>query len=462
MEAIDRFVPQTEHELPAIAGAPPSAPGATTNAERIGERRTRSAMMGLTVAARALGSIPHRRKGVLLISQGFPASLEEIIRNVKIGAAHEEIRLFMETAQRSNVAVYTVDPCGLEVDAGCTRDSRRNLRTIAEVTGGLATVNTNAPEAAVDRMLAETGAHYLIGYSSPAAPNDGKHHRISVRTRVRDVDVRAREGYNAPRKAASTAPATPLEALTRSVLQTRGQTMRVVAIPAPLQAAPAATVIVGIELPTVDALRAGRIAFAVVALDDEGKARARVRFTTNFASSERTTSPWTRTGSRIDLPPGRYQIRVAADGGSDARGSVFTEVVVPRFDTDLGVGGLSLGAHSSVEVTDADRLRGVLSLVPLATNEVASGINVAAQLPIRIAPRAASNPLSITATLVRADGTTLPLDQVRAAGREYAAAGGKVHRVALPPALARGSYRVVMEATLGRTTIVRELGFSVP
>lgn len=459
IEAINRFVPQVEYELPAIADALPLPPGGNSRAERAS--RTRSSMMGLTVAARALGSIPHRRKGVLLISQGFPETLGEIIRNPGAGAAYEAIRLFLETAQRSNVAVYTVDPCGLELDAGCTRQTRQNLRTIAEVTGGFATVDTNAPEGAVDRMMRETGAHYLIGYASPAPPNDGKHHRISVRTRVADVEIHSREGYDSPRRAAKIAPAAPLEALTRSVLQTRGQTMRIVAIPAPLPAEPLATVIVGVELPTADAVRTGRIAFAVVAIDEQGKTRAQLRFTTNFAASPRTASPWTRTGSRIDLPPGRYQIRVAADGGSDARGSVFTEVSVPRFDTGLGVGGLSLGAASPLAVTDADRLRGVLSLVPLATNEVAPGTPVDVQLPIKVSSKAAANPLTITTTLVRGDGTILPLDRLQPAGGEYAAPAGKIYRVPLPPALPPGRHRVVVEATLGRTKIVRELELSV-
>ena len=351
MDAIERFVPQGEHDLPAIANAPPSVAGANPGAERIADRRTQSVMAGLSTAARALATIPHRRKGVLLISQGFPATLEEIIRNPRIGAAYESIREFMLTAQRSNVAVYTVDPCGLEVDAGCTRASRQNLRTIAEVTGGFAVIDTNAPEAAVDRMLAENGTYYLVGYYSPAPPNDGKHHRITVRTRVADVGIRAREGYDSPGKAAKALAATPLEILTRSAIHTPGLTMRVVAIPAPLSTEPSAAVIVGIELPTAVATRAGRIEFVVVAIDQEGKTRARVRFTTNFAASEKTSSPWTRTGSRIDLSPGQYQIRVAAAGGDKSRGSVFVDVSVPRFDAELGVGGLSLGAPSSLAVT---------------------------------------------------------------------------------------------------------------
>ena len=384
MAAIARFLPQGGHDLPAIASGPPSTTGGSGSAESIADRRTLSAMAGLSAAARVLSTITNRRKGVLLISQGFPANPYEIMRNPRIGAAYESIREFLLTAQRSNVAIYTADPCGLEADPGCTRDSRQNLRTIAEVTGGFAVTNTNAPEASVDRMLAENGSYYLIGYNSPARPNDGKHHRITVRTRVPDVELRAREGYVSPGKAPKQSVATPLDTLTRSVIQTRGLTMRVVAIPAPLPTEPSTTVIVGIELPATAAARAGRIEFAVVAIDQEGKTKARAQFATDFSSSEKTASPWTRTGSRIDLPPGEYQLRVAAVGADTSTGSVFLDVSVPTFAAELAVGGLSLGAPSSTAVTSADRLRGVLALVPLATNELARGTAVSGQLPIKV------------------------------------------------------------------------------
>jgi VWFA-related protein len=458
LQAIERFVPQGEHDLPAIAGAPPSV----TGDQRIVDRRTISAMAGLRVAARALATIPHRRKGVLLLSQGFPATLDEIIRNPRLGAAYESIREFMLTAQRSNVAVYTFDPCGLEVDAGCTRESRQNLRSIAELTGGFAVIDTNAPESSVDRMLAENGSYYLMGYYSPAPANDGRHHRITVRTRVADVEVRARQGYDSPGKTEKARAATPLDALTRSVVPTRGLAMRVVAIPAPLASAPSAAVIVGIELPTDVARRAGRVDFAVVAIDQEGRTRSRVRFTTNFAASEPTSSAWTRTGSRIDLPPGEYELRVAAVGSDSSQGSVYVDVSVPRFDRELGVGGLSLGAPSFIAVTDADRLRGALALVPLATNEIENGVRAAAQLPIKVSSKGASSSLTIVAALVAPDGTRLTLDRTQTSGRDYATAGGKVYQVALPPSLAPGSYRVVVESTLGTTSVAREVAFSVP
>jgi hypothetical protein len=185
-----------------------------------------------------------------------------------------------------------------------------------------------------------------------------------------------------------------------------------------------------------------------------------VRFTTDF-TSEKISSAWTRRGSRIDLPHGQYQIRVAAAGADQSSGSVFTEVSVPNFNAALGVGGLSLGAHTAIPIPDADRLRGVLALIPFATNEIARGTSVAAQLPIRVSAKSAAIPLTITATLAHPDGMTHQLETTQGAARDYARAGGKVYRIALPPELTVGRYRLVIETTLGGTTIIREIPFFV-
>ena len=71
LDAIERYVPLGRHELPSIASAPPSTPDTNPRAQQFAERKTLAAMAGLTAAARALGTIPHRRKGVLLLSQAF-------------------------------------------------------------------------------------------------------------------------------------------------------------------------------------------------------------------------------------------------------------------------------------------------------------------------------------------------------------------------------------------------------
>ena len=237
-EAIDRFFPQSEQTVSGGLVADSlqrslSTPGGGGGLGFVGEMKARWAMDTLGNAAKALAEIPHRRKAILLVSEGLPVSVDEIISNQYAAGAWDGLRDFIFTAQRSNVAVYPVDPCGLSTE--CSTAAQDNLRTLADSTGGFAVLNTNAPEDSVDRIVEENGTYYLLGYSSPAAPNDGRRHRIKVRSRVPDVEVRARDGYISPRRASKpAAPPVPLEALVAAPIQSRGLTMRVAAVPAPL------------------------------------------------------------------------------------------------------------------------------------------------------------------------------------------------------------------------------------
>jgi len=462
VQAIDKFFPQSESGAPGLPGQGlgPAAAGARFGF--IHEMKARWAMDTLSNAAKTLAMIPHRRKAVLLVSQGLPATLEEIISNQNAGGAWQAMRDFILTAQRSNVAIYPVDPCGLELDAGCSMASRDHLRSLAEGTGGFAVTNTNAPETGVERMMAENGTYYLLGYYSIAAPNDGRHHRIKVRTRTPGLEVRAREGYVSPRKAsAPQASAPPLDELIAAPIQTRGLTMRVAAVPAPLAAAPRSTVAVAIELQAAEAVRAGRVDFSVVAIDSDGKIRGRQQLTSTFQPGAAAPTGWTRLGTRVDVPPGRYHIRVAGVASGGSRGSVFTEVTVPKFSDDLALGGLSLAATSSLAARRADALADVLPLIPLATRDVLPTAQISAQLPIRIGSRAASRPLSITATLIGPDGTRVQLDASSSAAAEYASESGRVYQASIPQNLPSGSYRLAVEVSLGGTRASREVSFRV-
>jgi VWFA-related protein len=161
IEAIERFVPQSEPVAPGIDGSPFVGGAAQAPLDFGAEARARRAMDTMSNAARILAMIPHRRKAVLLVSQGLPMSLGEVITNPNAAGAAQAMQEFILIAQRSNVAVYPVDPCGLELGSGCSsKASRENLRTMAEGTGGFAVTNTNAPETGVERMLAENGAYY--------------------------------------------------------------------------------------------------------------------------------------------------------------------------------------------------------------------------------------------------------------------------------------------------------------
>ena len=420
VEVIDRFFPQSEQTVSGGLVADSlqrslSTPGGGLGF--VGEIKARWAMDTLGNAAKSLAEIPHRRKAILLVSEGLPVSVEQIISNQYAAGAWEGLRDFIFTAQRSNVAVYPVDPCGLSTE--CSTAAQDNLRTLADSTGGFAVLNTNAPEDSVERIVEENGTYYLLGYSSPAAPNDGRRHRIKVRSRVPDVEVRARDGYVSARRASKpAAPPVPLDALVAAPIQSRGLTMRVAAVPAPLGASPGAAVVVAIELPAQAVVEAGDVTFRVAAIDMTGNVRARQQFNSTFKANVVSPTGWARIRSHVEVPPGRYQIRVAAVGANGRRGSVFTETEVPKFDTDLALGGLSFVAPGTVSLANKERPSSVIELTPLATRDVPEHTVAAAQLPIRVARKAATASLSITATLVSADGTDR-------AGRSRAARGSR-------------------------------------
>ena len=251
-----------------------------------------------------------------------------------------------------------------------------------------------------------------------------------------------------------------VDSLIGAPIQSRGLSMRVAAVPAPLAQKPAATVAVGIEMTAADAIRARTIDFSLVAVGTDGKIRARQRFQSSFSAKSGDGKRRILFGSRVDVPPGRYQIRLAAVSASGEIGSVFTEVQVPDFGAALALGGLSLASPAAPTAKLAELLAGVLPLVPLASSELPAGTQVVAQLPLRVSSRA-TGPLTIAAKLTRDGAAPQSLDAPAPDVKPFAAAGGSVYTVALPANLGVGNYRLVVEAALGREKATREVRFRV-
>jgi hypothetical protein len=189
--------------------------------------------------------------------------------------------------------------------------------------------------------------------------------------------------------------------------------------------------------------------------------RAGQRFSNTFETSVAKPAGWTRLRTHLAVAPGRYQVRVAAVGANKTQGSVFTEVNVPKFDGDLVLGGLSIVAPTPGAVVNEKDMSRVLPLAPLANRDVPANVPIAAEVPIRIASKAASGPLTITTRLVGPDGGTVQLDNAARDAAAYATASGGVYRIALPPNLAAGSYRLVVEAVAGRARATREVAIRV-
>jgi hypothetical protein len=98
------------------------------------------------------------------------------------------------------------------------------------------------------------------------------------------------------------------------------------------------------------------VEIALVALNEQGKAQTGDRRVAELKLKPETHQIVSRTGirllSRVELPPGRYQLRLAArETGRGTAGSVLHDVVVPKFDD----GGPALGG-----VVLASKLAGLM------------------------------------------------------------------------------------------------------
>jgi hypothetical protein len=235
----------------------------------------------------------------------------------------------------------------------------------------------------------------------------------------------------------------------------------VAAVPVPLGTSPGAAIVLGIEVPTKLAIDAAKIDFTVAAVDpSSGRVEARQRFTTAFEPRGPTTTGWARLRSSLPVASGRYLLRVAAIGANQMQGSVFTEVTVPKFDGAVALGGLSIASATmrTTSISDKDAAN-ALALSPLATRDIPPGTAIAAEVVIRAEARA--TPLVIAATLRTPDDATIQLATTEREASTFAKPGGEIHRVDLPRNLAVGSYRLIVEATAGRTRVARELTFRV-
>jgi hypothetical protein len=115
------------------------------------------------------------------------------------------------------------------------------------------------------------------------------------------------------------------------------------------------------------------------AFDRNGKALGSTKQTVSVnpqPASDRTMVY--ETFSRIDLEPGRYEIRAAIEDGRSGRtGSVYGYVDVPDFArAPVSLSGLTL--HAGPALTTAPALRDILPAVPTARREFAHGESVTA------------------------------------------------------------------------------------
>src|SRR5207237_4980471 len=206
----------------------------TATVEAIRNDVSMSAVKG---AAVRLGGMRDGRKSIIFVSEGFMSSIPPQLNDTSaampglggrvspgVEAANDprsqstaffneadlmnRLREVYDTCNRNNTSIYAVDPRGLaafeygvEQGVGLQTDKRNltqsidTLRIVADNTDGRAIVNRNDLGTGMKQIMRDASGYYLIGYTSAAAPTDGKFHNIDVRVKRPGVEVRSRKGY---------------------------------------------------------------------------------------------------------------------------------------------------------------------------------------------------------------------------------------------------------------------------
>jgi VWFA-related protein len=218
--------------------------------ERIRNQVSLSALQGLMWR---LGGLREGRKNVIVVSEGYtdyvPPQMQGMVASMpgfnrgpcdamigdpSRGAEgammqqrqqffgdmdiRQQMRDVYQAANRNNVSLYMLDPRGLagfeydidecvgqSLDAAALRTTQDTLRTLAAETDGRTIIDRNDLGEGLKQLVRDTSAYYLLGYSSQAAPTDGRFHEIRVRVKRPGLEVRHRKGYWALRPEEATA-----------------------------------------------------------------------------------------------------------------------------------------------------------------------------------------------------------------------------------------------------------------
>ena len=385
------------------------------------EYNARAVIEELTAVSDWFSVVHGRKKSILYFSEGISYDVNDVFaNNGNNSAALIQVHMqdLVRAATKANASIYAIDPRGLQglSDASIelqsvggfdnvdttglderglqneTRLARESLLAFAGETGGFAVLNTNRLGNAFDRIVDENSSYYVLAYYPPNPKRDGKYHNINVRLKRPSLTVRFRKGYANP----TGKPPAPiksdmarelLDAL-QSPIPVSGLGMKVFAAPFKA-AAPNASVLMGVELRGRDLTTAGangRVDLAFSAVDVRGKMRASSHETVTLNLRPETKARVDQSGlrflSRLDIPAGHYQLRIAAyDAGGGAVGSVLYDLDVPDFSKEhLAMSGLVLtsAASSALPTAKGDaELRMLLPGPPVASRTFAQNDQLA-------------------------------------------------------------------------------------
>jgi VWFA-related protein len=477
----------------------------TEQAERM--YNARSMLTTLRSLSDWLSGVRGRRKAVVFVSEGIDYDVWDntgptrtTVSGVNILSRGDgsllvnEMRDVIAAATRANVSIYAIDPrglyfpgdeamqiSGLPTDAEALglgvfalqdelRMSQDTLRAVSEETGGFASVSSNDFGTAFQRIVDANSTYYVLGYYSTNEKRDGRYRKITVRLARPGLDVNARKGYAAPRGKpaaektieAGAGTSMALREALNSPLQESALKMSVFAAPVKGPSAKAAIGIVtqfnGRQFAFAE--RGGkfvdRLEMSFVAINKQGKMtdgkRDFVDLSLKPETYQRVLQAGFRVLTRMELPPGTYQLRVAARNNVGTIGSVHYDLVVPDFaKAPLSISGVVVSSAAAGGVPTAGsitELANALPGPPTTARTFAASDELAVLAEVYDNQGAQSHSVDISATLKAEGRVQVFANSERRSSTELGGARGGYGYTARIPLkdLAAGLYVLTIEA----------------
>ena len=278
-----------------------------------------------------------------------------------------QLRAAIDRAVKANVSVYPVDTRGLTalVPGGSASESsgrggtsmfsgrgvsrqfdsqaasQDTLVALASDTGGRAFLDTNDFGGVYTKVIADTSAYYLIGYSSTNPARDGRFRRIRVTVKKPGLKVEHRNGYYASRDFQHSGREDRERQLQEQLLADLSSTDLTVWMGTSYFRlsddrfyVPVSIAVPGSEIPFVRSSTQERATIDIIGLirDQQqrpvGRLRDTVKLEVQPAQEVKRKTVQYETG--FTLPPGRYRLKVVLrENQSGAIGSYESEVIVP-------------------------------------------------------------------------------------------------------------------------------------
>jgi VWFA-related protein len=297
-----------------------------------------------------------QKKSVIYFSSGMTQQQDNQV----------QLRRTVDRANRANVSIYAADMRGLQamVPGGdATQGSRRGtstfsgasqrnqvnsqaasqdtLTTMAEDTGGRAFFDSNTFGQVFDKVVNDTSAYYVLGYSSTNANRDGRFRRIRVKLKRSDLKLEYRSGYYAPRDFAHSTKDDREEQLQDQLISDLSSTDLSAFVSTSYfrlgdnrYYVPLSVVVPGYQLPITKTTDKNKATIDVLGLvrDEQrrpiGRIRDTVKLSTDVADELKKKTVQYETG--FEMPPGKYHVKVVVrENAVGTFGSYETDVVIP-------------------------------------------------------------------------------------------------------------------------------------